>query len=376
MITNGYKHIHCVECNKGEQSYSLPSCGVCTSCCKAKEHSCIGCNDHKVRLCTRCGYGRSCGCCYCADDFKYTKSWTVDYNKDMKYFKNKRLVGVEWEFNEAKNGEFKIEDWADKWHSNITEDGSCGREAITAPLAGDYISKCLIELGEAFQLSKVKVDKSCSVHVHVDARDFDWNKITNLTKLYSRFEPLLYLLGGQSRSHNEYCIPNGVDYKKVLDKNLKPMKEREELLSIIYNFNDTKQAVKHHKSKYKDKKGEGRYRGMNLVPWAVGKSKGSKDTTVEFRIHKDTLNTNRVINWAQLLADFVEYSSKTSKEKIDKLPSSDLRAMIKIIPKSKSFILQRIKDWRLATSLDPKNKKRRIKRKISILPGGKFKIKP
>lgn len=266
---------------------------------------------------------------------KYGKAFYAGHIKN-RTFNNSRLVGVEWEFNEASN-EFYLKKWKDTWRGELHEDGSCGREAITAPIAGDNIEKCLTELGQALNNDHATVNDSCSVHVHVDLKDYTWQNLYSLMSLYARFEPLLYLIGGSQRADNDYCYPIGKEFKLAL--NGKSSREiQANIIAHIYGYSQSrnKDALKYYKEcTTRDKKRDGRYVGMNILPWISGRKYKVEDKTVEFRIHEQTLDINRVINWTKLLVSLVSFAKNNE---FKKLPVSDIKALQMIAPECKNYI--------------------------------------
>lgn len=414
IINDYHGHVHCEDC--AGIFKSLEDCDLCSDCCNDNHNHCPMCNKNVDQTCEHCNNCVDHNCCECSicqdcdrleecsecnrcerhcdcnnevgEEINYGEPWIAKSIKDRKEFNCSRLAGVEWEFNAANNGEKPIVDWSKQWRSGIHDDNSCGRECVTAPISGDYISKCLTELSQAFDTSGALVDSSCSVHVHVDVSDYCWSDMINLLSIYSRLEPLLYLLGGQQRVNNDFCSPVGKEFGEALSnktalvkgkrisnsRNLQAVKSK--IMEIAYgcsNFDDAfnkpfykhcktyTQSLIHSRHMQGIKKAEGRYRGLNIIPFLVGKKRKAKDTTVEFRIHRDILDVKRVIGWTQLLVTIVDWCSKASLTDIEKLPSRDLQALFKIAPNSREYILTRLKDWRNSTSFKKASYPRRIK---------------
>lgn len=212
---------------------------------------------------------------------------------ELKKFRSQRLVGIQWEYNyfssyDSMSFSFKghnvsrsIKKWIDKWGGTIHTDISCGEEIITPPVGGDHAFDCIKELGEAMLKSKVKVDNRCSVHVHVDAKDLSIDDIKKLAIVYSKVEPLLYIIGGHERYDNDYCCPIADALQAALNKKV----HWKQYLSKTYGLIG---------SPY-DRHDGARYKGLNLVPWLYGKPRNRDNTTVEFRIHKYTDNWKRIV---------------------------------------------------------------------------------
>lgn len=302
-----------------------------------------------------------------------TKVWL---DKRSKLFKCTRLCGVEWEYN----GNQDLYHWKRNWNGITHSDISCrGNEAVTRPMAGDYIRKCLQELGDTMNRNGVSCDNSCGIHVHVDAGDLSWTDMYRLLWVYGKIEPLLYLLAGQHRAlpnapdgeDESYCKPVGIKYLK----SLADVDRKGSVLATAFDDADSRTPAA-ARSRLQDepevdKKDSGRYRGLNIIPWLAGKTRKAHaivrkpDSTVEFRMHRNSLNTERVINWTELCTRIVDWCAKASDKEAHELPKSALRALCEVIaPDKASWILSRVKEWRKVT---PYRKK--IRRLIGLKKG-------
>lgn len=313
-----------------------------------------------------------------------------------------RLVGVEWEFNHrdgrAAPNVDPILKWASRWKTEIHPDSSCGQEAVTPPIAGDQIRKCLRELASAFDGGDATCDRRCSIHVHVDARDVTWPDMMRLLTVYAKVEPALYLIAGQNRLASQYCRPCGEEYTKAMAS----QDRRGSVLGVAMGRpNDTTRAYMRSRI---DKKGGARYKGLNIMPWIAGRSKKSQietgvrtylvnvpgkkekqqkttsgrktvrtmapDTTVEFRIHRNTHDPDRVTGWAMLCASIVDWVVKHTDDEAEALPASAMQALAIMAPNSKAFIVKRLLDWKYVTRRDG-GVKRRIQFNVGKFSGRK-----
>jgi len=398
---------HCDNCDPCHEN-GCHECGNCDSHCDCNH--CNECNDNYSNndFCSDCEYCNGCCSCnedvdedYSADSLKHF----IPTVKTRKGFSCTRLVGVEWEYNSCDNSSSPLKEWSTRWNGAIQEDGSCGMEIVTPPLGGDYIRLALTELASAFKKSDAKVNDTCGIHVHVDARDLKWDDMYRLLKVYAKVEPLLYLIAGQQRINNTYCLPCGKEFmgafnsaygisvndgrgaskasKDERKKNLADLKVS--IMRFPLGFSDdrdgrraiteTKQYHRHNRAK----KASGRYRGMNIAPWVAGRmhghgSKIKRDATIEFRIHRNSLDAERVIGWAQLCAKMVDWAANSSNKELENLPKSQLRTLIAIAPELKKFILKRITDWRRATSYGAHNTDEGVSRRLTF-KSGKFLFK-
>jgi hypothetical protein len=271
-------HEHCDSCEL--PCLHLSSCGVCGDCCSDNCLVCESCNEHISAIfdshrfhgdCLRCNI-----CCDCDSDDEdsdelddeenesfqetpsYGKPLLAQSKKDRLTFNSVRLAGVEWEYNYVDSNK-SLENWKQRWGGTIHYDASCGEEAVTSPMAGDYIAKVITELGAAFKTGCAKIDDKCSVHVHVDAHDYSWHDMFKLLKVYSKVEPLLYLLAGQQRLANRYCVPIGKDFSKIITTNCPDPKGA--IMALALNTATSKDARALQREK-PGKRTEGRRR-----PW-------------------------------------------------------------------------------------------------------------
>jgi hypothetical protein len=261
-----------------------------------------------------------------------------------KKFNSNRLVGVEWEFNRTSKND-AIRHWRNKWGGGLHYDGSCGEELVTPPLAGDYIEDCLRELGVALKRDNAVMDRDCGIHVHVDAHDLMWSDMFKLLATYSHVEPVLYAIGGQFRADGDYCVPCGQVFTKVLESE----DPKGELLAASYDQSSPDWGRRYKREYQPGKKDGRRYRGLNIQPWLAGRTsrRVNSDTTVEFRIHRETIDAERVIGWAHLCATIVEWSAGASQKDIETLPANAAVALYSVIaPKSRVWIQDRLAKWR------------------------------
>ncbi len=406
----------CLLCERTEEDYTMRHCGACESCCGHRQCSdCDECHDQVCTHCDECSDCCSCDictsccnlqqcsdcdscrdCCSCSDDsddddsdHQAGKPW--DFKPGSK-FKCRRMVGVEWEFNRMVD----LSSWRQKWRGGVHHDGSCGYEAVTPPIAGDHIENCLKDLAKTFKEESAESDDRCGIHVHVDARDLKWADMYRLLWVYSKVEPMMYLLAGQHRAkvdrdRTSYCKPVG---KEFLDS-LSEVDRKGAVLAVALGRGHSEDAARKELRLHRiHKKDGGRYRGLNIIPWLVGRAYKEKrmirdkdtgravstlvpksDSTVEFRMHRNTLLGERVVGWTQLCAKLVDWCANATDKEAQNLPKSALRALCEVIaPESAPWILHRVKEWRKATRVGPVSKKRRIPRRISLTDQG-YKLK-
>jgi hypothetical protein len=341
---------------------NLQWCEACQHCSEHCEcYCCHNCGERGPDL-SVCERGDCEDCCECdREDYPEIEPgspWYARSPKMRQTFKSSRLVGVEWEY--VSGNYQKLATWANQWRGGIHEDGSCGWEAITAPLAGDHIAPCLTALGDI--LGFAQIDERCGIHVHVDVSDLQWADMYRLLRVYALVEPLLFLLGGQERFTSYYCKPCGKKYQEALDDEDRKNKvleaaygaDSERLTVPIFNTT-TRQletpSGRVYRRRNPSRRDGGRYQSLNIIPWLWARRHKAPNQTVEFRLHEGTQDTFRVIGWVQLCARLVDYVVRATDKEVAALPKSALRALCDdIAPDCREWILGEVKIWRRTTS--------------------------
>lgn len=373
---------HCSACSRcgeridpeGNTSF-CSDCDRCGDCCECER--CSNCGDVATRSYPVCADCARCSSCGCADDCRTNGDDDDDEEETEGRLRahqdgEHRLCGLEVEYTRASRVSY-IRDWADSWGASHITDGSCGWECVTAPSSGVHLARQLRELTTALDNASAGHDTTCGVHVHVDARDLGWQEIRRLALVYARVEPFLYLLAGQHRAspwasgrdHN-YSKPNGVDLREAAHVS----SERDaraafkmQLTALAVGCTPSRSTLKRQTI---EKKTSGRYVGLNLAPWVSGRraddGKPRRDTTVEFRLHRDCHDFDRLHGWALLCTALVDWAAKASEEDLRQVVAmrSQARALLRIAPSSRDYILKRVKAWRRAVP--------RAKRRIAYAP--------
>lgn len=355
-------------------SETCSGCQQCDSCCGCT--TCEGCQEPASNTCDECSLCSRCCECRTATPRKSIESTDpllADSPADRVRFNSRRLCGVEWEFNDCASAG-PINNWLKEWECGIHTDSSAGRtsgcygyEAVTRPLAGDHIEKCLLELSSAFKQAKARVNERCGIHVHVDARDFLWPDMLRLLRVYAHIEPVLFAIAGQNRQKNHYCYRTGTHFEKALqslDRKASVIK-----LALVDGQDGiadcSDDSARRRMIGKLDKKESGRYRSLNICPWLAryrrskmrpsNKLTGvlARDATVEFRLHRHSLNGERVVGWTQLCVAIVDWVSNATDKEADAIVGmTSLRALATIAPRHVPWIMKRIREWRAATFVD------------------------
>lgn len=207
-----------------------------------------------------------------------------------------RLVGIELEIDTARQTLTLPSDtpgWA------INRDGSLssnGRELVLDPPRSLPDAVPLIR-NICKQLIDINVHKTGSLHVHVQAHDYNHDDAHDLVKLYTHFQPVINRLVGQSRVGCRYCPP----YPRGLRK--------DELISK-FQLN----------SPAHDRNGARSSRVYSVINLAMLRCHTPSHRTIEFRQGSVSKRAICVAGWATLMVALVDIA-KVDKELIQSLES-------------------------------------------------------
>lgn len=173
----------------------------------------------------------------------------------------------------------------------------CGQEGLS------ILSKVIILMSK----NGAKVDKTCGLHVHVDANELTCDEIKTIANRYARFEKEIDLFMPVSRrgNNNNYCF--SMSNSDILN-------DIEDCFNIDC-FADIE-----------------RYYKLNVHSCY-------KHGTIEFRQHSGTINFEKISNWIKFCIGFVE-ESKNVFSKIKNL-QVDKKILETYLP------LEKIKDTKL-----------------------------
>ena len=115
-----------------------------------------------------------------------------------------KVIQLGWE--DAKN---QMANDPFKYDFIITTDGSLerrslpdnytGREFVTKPLHSNDLFRHLDDLTTVLNAYEAKVNSSCGLHMHIDAKDFNAKNLRNALNFYKRYEKTLDCLVAPSR---------------------------------------------------------------------------------------------------------------------------------------------------------------------------------
>jgi hypothetical protein len=174
---------------------------------------------------------------------------------------------------------FAVEKWPKCIYWVVDKDGSLkdhGHELISVPVAGKNIDYALKELVEAMKVQQPRWSHRCSVHVHINIRQWTIQQARALVMAYAVFENLFFSLVPEDRRAGGFAYP-------ITDT-----------IPGEFQFG------------YQD----GKYSAMNIG------SSIAKFGTVEFRHMYGTADPIILRRWIQLIVKLHAYVKKAGTEKV------------------------------------------------------------
>jgi hypothetical protein len=177
-------------------------------------------------------------------------------------------------YNHATRNHWKVvSDGSVQVNSNM-EPGMCG-ELVSPPLSGDAGLEQVRIVARAISLAGATVNKSCGLHVHVDANDLNAGQILSVVRRYAHFENDINNFMPPSRRGSRWAHSVGGDY---VDSLLRQVNRYGNPRNIFGGLN--------------------RYMAVNLASYA-------RHGTIEFRQHSGSTNSVKICNWITFCVHFV-----------------------------------------------------------------------
>ena len=139
------------------------------------------------------------------------------------------------------------------------------------------------------------VNRSCGLHVHVDARDCEWKQLKYILLLGKAVQDVIYKMLPPSRDNGRWCRRIPMTRSDIL-----AIESNDEFIDAWYNSWDVNPSME----KYNDS----RYCGMNMHSRIINGS-------VEFRYHSGTINQEKILNWVKICTAIVDVGIEISKQR-------------------------------------------------------------
>ena len=161
------------------------------------------------------------------------------------------------------------------------------------PSSGDRLYYKIKALSKYLDPHSFFVNRSCGLHVHVDARDCEWRELKNILLLGKSVQDVLYKMLPPSRSSSRWCKRIPMSRSDILN-----IESNSDFIDAWYNS----WGVHPSMEKYNDS----RYCGMNMHSRIINGS-------IEFRYHSGTINQEKILNWVKICTAIVDVGINTSK---------------------------------------------------------------
>lgn len=175
---------------------------------------------------------------------------------------------------------------------DVKNDGSCGYEIASPKIMFDEDghNQELKSVCEVLRTDmRMRIDRRCGLHVHIDCSDFTWRDMQKLIALWMRYEPFFYSLLPASRRTNGYCRAHrGVNWQ-----GLSPMLPAH-IEQVLSASNESSMQMRMASGNSFAE----RRTGLNLTHFWRTKR-------IEFRLHSGTADYNKIRCWTILLLALV-----------------------------------------------------------------------
>ena len=312
---------YCNHCSENEDIGECENCGDLYLNHLLLHDICYGCHPADCDECETDGYKKSI-----KRPFAFIPSET------FKEFPSKSFVGVEIETHIIGSTKFITQKkQLHKYFNQVTDGSIDGMEFVSQPLQGDVLQKSITELCDDLKKRKYSVNKSCGLHIHIDARDYqeDIEVIKKIVLVYHKFENFIYdLLPPSRKADTTYCS----SLRQLDPARIFSCRTLEAFKRFYYSTRNKESLLSKQKSKYAEK----RYNGLNLHSIFF---RG----TLEVRYHSGTINAKKILNWIRLNLAMISYAKNNSLNDIFNLPNS-LESFLDIFNSSgiKRYVLQRM----------------------------------
>ena len=333
---NCMKCCKCINCNLCQltQVSICVYCKTCQYCCACVLcHMCNAeCTNNSCLMCLKCEQ-----CCSCQNRI-HLFSNPIKFHKDSGLCKENistRFIAAELEIAALHKHGAPVVEAVSKWSGSIVRDGSLpdgGFEINTAPASGNLFINQIKEICYALNSAEADITGKCGLHVHIDARDFNYYDILKLIKVYSTIEDALFCMVPHIRKNSRYAINCKKKYSDIVDfynaslqnKKFDYKELKNTIIKATYN---TKNTRYNKTEKYID----ARYNALNIHSWFYRK-------TIECRLFNGTTSSDKIIDWATLWALIVDFAHNKSFTEISKLNSNPINNLMHIAGNNQKLI--------------------------------------
>lgn len=171
-----------------------------------------------------------------------------------------------------------------------TANGRGGNEIVSPILEGEDGLRQLKAVCDALATCNAKVDKTCGLHVHLDAADLSVQDWKNAILTYAKYQDAIDGIMPKSRRSNTYCEKFGTYLKQKFEA----ASTLDEVVRVC-----------------------GRYHVINTEAYL-------RHSTIEFRQHSGTTEYAKISSWVQMLMAMLQYAKSMKKSADTKVLTSTL----------------------------------------------------
>ena len=214
--------------------------------------------------------------------FVIKESETYDKNpfKRLASLEVETILGSDW--GDVRDG--CPPDWMMTTDGSLPEDGA--EFLLKAPQNGDMLYESIDSLALHLRMNSCYPNTSCGLHVHIDARDLQWEELKGVLLVGKKVEKYLYKMIPASRMDSTWCRPLPMSVESILR-----IDSNESFIDTWYDSCSNSPSL--------DKYNSSRYHGMNMHARIYLGS-------IEFRYHSGTNNPRKMKNWLYLCQAIVE----------------------------------------------------------------------
>lgn len=307
MTANRDGDLYCDRC----YNESFTTCQACDEECSVDDcrHSdgghgpyCQTCYDDRYGCCEDCGEEFRTSdldddghCSDCREDDDDSRQEEIPRCFVSPGFLTQRAFAVEIEcypgHRENTARAMRMADWKAE-HDGSLGDG--GIEFCSGAVRGQEGIDKIREASKLLRSDRTRVDRTCGLHVHIDATSESAEVVSRFVYLCKRLEHWALSVVPNSRRDQRYCqnLPSEAD--RAIDT--------DSLEMAVY-------GQKPSRGWKAEKYNGARYRWINCHSWFY---RG----TVEVRLHSGTISQNKILRWVELWLHAFEFAKSHSRDEL------------------------------------------------------------
>ena len=219
-------------------------------------------------------------------------------NTTFEHNKFERFVGVEIENIGPRDyyPDYKPDSFRTSSDGSVctSDEDYGGYEFISQPMCGDTLFSEIDKMGAWLRRERFRINKTCGLHIHIDARDLYYKELKGIMLVTKAFESTIFSMLPSNRYNSNWCKGINMSVNAI-----KALQSDSDFIGSYYDHCDEHPSL--------DKYNDARYQGLNLHARVyLG--------TIEFRYHSGTNNPTKIKNWITMCQSIVEKGIALSRE--------------------------------------------------------------